>query len=58
MNNATTDLPTARFSGPGVHGDELTQLKKALLQAEVRLAKARATVSGAEVDNHDRFLES
>ena len=30
--------------------DELTQLKRQLLQAEVRLAKGRATVSGAEVD--------
>ena len=29
---------------------ELTQLKKDLLKAEVQLAKARATVSGAEVD--------
>lgn len=30
--------------------DELTQLKRELMQAEVRLAKARATVSGAEID--------
>lgn len=30
--------------------DELTQLKKELLQAEVRHAKARAAVSGAEAD--------
>jgi len=30
--------------------DELTQLKKELLQAEVRHARARAAVSGAEAD--------
>jgi len=30
--------------------DELSQLKRQLLQAEVRLAKARATVSGSEAD--------
>lgn len=29
---------------------ELTSLKRELLKAEVRLAKARATVVGAEVD--------
>lgn len=30
--------------------EELTHLKRQLLQAEVRLAKARATAAGAEVD--------
>lgn len=30
--------------------DELTQIKRELLQAEVRHAKARAAVSGAEAD--------
>jgi len=30
--------------------DELTQVKRELLQAEVRHAKARAAVSGAEAD--------
>ena len=30
--------------------DELSRLKHELLQAEVRLAKARATVTGAEID--------
>ena len=30
--------------------DELTKLKQQLLQAEVRLARARATVVGAEID--------
>lgn len=30
--------------------DELTRLKHELLQAEVRLAKARATAAGAEID--------
>lgn len=30
--------------------DELSQLKRQLLQVEVRLAKARATAAGAEAD--------
>jgi hypothetical protein len=30
--------------------EELTQLKRQLLQAEVRRARARAAVSGAEAD--------
>ena len=30
--------------------DEIAQLKRQLLQAEVRLAKARAGVAGAEAD--------
>lgn len=30
--------------------DELSRLKQELLQAEVRLAKARATTVGAEID--------
>ena len=30
--------------------DELSKAKRELLQAEVRLAKARATVVGAEID--------
>ncbi len=30
--------------------DELTRLKLELMQAEVRLAKARATVVGTEID--------
>jgi len=34
----------------GSVSDELTQLKKELLQAEVRHAKARAAVSGSEAD--------
>ena len=33
-----------------VSPDELTRLKHELLQAEVRLAKARATAAGAEID--------
>ncbi len=49
MNSATVESPAARSSaGPAT--DELTQLKKDLMQAEVRLAKARATVTGAEID--------
>jgi hypothetical protein len=30
--------------------NELTELKRQLLQAEVRLARARATVAGSEAD--------
>jgi hypothetical protein len=49
MNNSTTEIPGARSRGSDAP-DELTRLKKELLQAEVRLAKARATVTGAEID--------
>lgn len=49
MNNGTVEIPSARSRGSDTP-DELTKLKKELLQAEVRLAKARATVTGAEVD--------
>ncbi len=49
MNNGTAELPAARSRGSDAP-DELTTLKKELLQAEVRLAKARATVTGAEID--------
>ena len=50
MNNGTTEIPTNRLPRVNDPSDELTKLKKELLQAEVRLAKARATVTGAEVD--------
>ena len=52
----TTELPLntnatgTRSAHPDALLDELSQLKRQLLQAEVRLARARATVSGAEVD--------
>lgn len=49
MNNGTLENPAARTHGRDTP-DELTKLKKELLQAEVRLAKARATVTGAEID--------
>lgn len=49
MNNGTTESPAARPRGSDAP-DELTRLKKELLQVEVRLAKARATVAGAKVD--------
>ncbi len=49
MNNGTLEISAARSRGSDAP-DELTKLKKELLQAEVRLAKARATVTGAEVD--------
>jgi hypothetical protein len=52
----STELPLAtnstgsRSARPDALLDELSQLKRQLLQAEVRLAKARATVSGSEAD--------
>lgn len=49
MNNGTLEIPSTRSRANDVP-DELTKLKKELLQAEVRLAKARATVTGAEID--------
>jgi hypothetical protein len=45
--SSTRSAPAPRFDPAS---DELAQLKRQLLQAEVRLAKARATASGAEVD--------
>ena len=57
MNNGNSEtLPldqtvrTPRGARPAAGDDELTKLKHQLLQAEVRLAKARATVVGAEID--------
>jgi hypothetical protein len=47
LNTNSTGTRSAR---PDAMLDELSQLKRQLLQAEVRLARARATVSGAEVD--------
>ena len=47
LNTNSTGTRSAR---PDALLDELSQLKRQLLQAEVRLARARATVSGAEVD--------
>ncbi|MEO7798339.1 MAG: hypothetical protein ABIY47_11490 [Opitutaceae bacterium] len=51
-DTAIADLPPNATRSPrGVINDsELSQLKRELLQAEVRLAKARATIAGAEVD--------
>lgn len=47
--STNTELP---LSTPGRSGstDELARVKRELMQAEVRLAKARATAAGAEVD--------
>jgi hypothetical protein len=41
---------TANGSGTNATLDEIAQLKRQLLQAEIRLAKARATAAGAEAD--------
>ncbi|MDP3071814.1 MAG: hypothetical protein Q8N18_16095 [Opitutaceae bacterium] len=57
MNNGTHDTSLAdrppnasRSARPIVNDEELSQLKRELMHAEVRLAKARATAAGAEVD--------
>ena len=57
MNNGNLNLPLTDRLAPSaqaprslVNEDELSRLKVELLQAEVRLAKARATMAGAEVD--------
>lgn len=57
MNNGTQDTSLAdrppnasRSPRAIVNDEELSQLKRELMQAEVRLARARATAAGAEVD--------
>jgi hypothetical protein len=57
MNNGTAEVsqndPSSRMprsARAAANTDELTRLKQELLQAEVRLAKARATAVGAEID--------
>lgn len=53
MNNGTTEpnLGVTRGSGRGAAADDaLAQTKKELMQAEVRLARARTTVVTAEID--------
>jgi len=57
MNNGNQEpspaapaVTSARASRLAALPDELSRLKRELLQAEVRLAKARATVTGAEID--------
>lgn len=49
MNNGTSEV-TASARNPRVPTDELDTLKRELMKAEVRLAKARATVVSAEID--------
>jgi len=59
MNNGTletlqTDRSTnsTRAARPAVNAGELAGLKRELLQAEMRLAKARATIASADVDGN------
>ena len=55
MNNGTSEsigsgrAAAAQRTSP-VHASELDRIKDDLLKAEVRLARARATAAGAEVD--------
>lgn len=57
MNNGNLETTQSDRAASAARGaslipdaGELTHLKRELLQAEVRLAKARATVVGAEAD--------
>ncbi|ACB77638.1 hypothetical protein [Opitutus terrae] len=53
MNNGPQEPSTispTRASRTPTSADELETLKRELMKAEVRLAKARATVTGAEID--------
>lgn len=51
MNNGNPDAPVASRRAPAaVNTDELHALTQQLMKAEVRLAKARATVATAEID--------
>ncbi|MFA5263340.1 MAG: hypothetical protein WC378_05900 [Opitutaceae bacterium] len=57
MNNGSSDLSSTdrpatavRNPRPSASADELETLKCELMKAEVRLAKARATVTTAEID--------
>lgn len=48
MNNGTHELTTGARTP--TTADELDTLKRELMKAEVRLAKARATIVSAEID--------
>lgn len=51
MNNGIIETTQAApHARPGASDDELSRAKRELLQAEVRLAKARATVAATEID--------
>ncbi len=53
MNNGTQEpsmISPTRVARTPTSADELDTLKHELMKAEVRLAKARATVTGAEID--------
>jgi hypothetical protein len=51
MNNGIQDATTAaRQNRTTLPADDLDTLKRELMKAEVRLAKARATVVSAEID--------
>jgi len=50
MNNGTSDAPATRNARIPAATDELDRLTRELMKAEVRLAKARATVVSAEIE--------
>lgn len=50
MNNGNAETPALPRQVRAVNTDELHALTQQLMKAEVRLAKARATVATAEID--------
>lgn len=53
MNSGTAESTTPVSplrTGRAAGGDEISRLKRELIQAEVRLGRARATVTVAELD--------
>jgi hypothetical protein len=50
MNNGTSDAPATRNARISTATDEVDRLTRELMKAEVRLAKARATVVSAEIE--------
>jgi len=51
MNNGTSEAPASTRNPRTITTtDELDTLKSELMKAEVRLAKARATIVSAEID--------
>jgi hypothetical protein len=50
IDSAKATTTASKASALPLVGDEIQETKKLLLQAEVRLARARASAAGAEID--------
>ncbi len=50
IDSAKATTTASKTSALPLVGDEIQETKKLLLQAEVRLARARASAAGAEID--------